>query len=67
VGDCLLSSVGALCFTMVFRVSKLLWPSLVGFFGYFLGVFLVTFFGYFLGVFLVTFFGYFLGVFLTTF
>jgi preprotein translocase subunit SecE len=51
VGDCLLSSVGALCFTMVFRVSKLLWPSLVGFFGYFLGVFLVTFFWLLFGCF----------------
>jgi hypothetical protein len=41
----------ALCFTMVFRVSKLLWPSLVGFFGNFLG----AFFGNFLGAFLTTF------------
>jgi hypothetical protein len=49
----------ALCFIMFFGVSELLWPSLVGFFGYFLG----AFFGYFLGAF----FGYFLGAFLTTF
>jgi hypothetical protein len=45
----------ALCF----RDFGTLWPSLVGFFGYFLG----AFFGYFLGAF----FGYFLGAFLTTF
>jgi hypothetical protein len=52
----------ALCFTMVFRVSKLLWPSLGAFFGNFLGAFLVTFwvlfwllFGCFFDPFLVDF------------